>query len=308
MQPPISVGKSIVTGVDSIVSDKLGWRDFITVAKPGIVISNLLVVVTGFWLASSGIGTFDWWLFIVAVIGSGLAMAGSCVLNCYFDRDLDQKMKRTKSRPTATGRMSAKVTLIYGMTLLLAGTTFLAVCANPLSALFAWIGAFVYVILYTAWLKRTSHINTVVGAISGAMPPTIGWAAASGHLDQGGWLLFAVLFLWQIPHFLALGIKKAEEYRIAGYQMLPVVRGNLETKRQMLLWAAALVPSSLFLYTSGVVGQFYFFSAAVLGIGWVVLSIVGFFAKDEMKWARQMFTYSLVYLTVLCIIMMVDAI
>lgn len=283
------------------------WRDFVHVTKPGIVRSNLLVIVTGFWLASAWTDDFSIWLLLVTAVGSSLVMGGSCVLNNYLDRDLDIKMARTKDRPVATGRMSTRVALGYGMFLILAGTTVLGLGANALSALLGLIGAFVYVVVYTAWMKRTTHLNTVVGAISGALPPMIGWAAVTGNLEKGAWLLFAFMFLWQIPHFLALAMMKSKEYREAGYQMLPVVNSFLETKRQILLWTAALVPVSLFLYEVGVVGKIYFVSATVLGIGWLALAIKGFFAKDDMKWARQMFFYSLLYLTSLCIIMMVNA-
>jgi heme o synthase len=288
--------------------ERATWRDFIQVTKPGIVISNLMVVVTGFWLASASTDSFSLLLAFVTIVGSTLVMGGSCVLNNYLDRDLDIKMARTKSRPVATGRISAKVALIYGMGLILSGVTLLGTQANALSALLALIGAFVYVVIYTAWMKRTTHLNTVVGAVSGATPPIIGWAAVTGNLDHGAWILFVVLFLWQIPHFLALAIMKSRDYRTAGYQMLPVVNSFLETKRQMLIWTGALVPISLFLYGAGVVGTFYFVFAAVIGLGWLALAIVGFFTKDDMKWARQMFFYSLLYLTSMCVIIMVTAV
>lgn len=286
----------------------LTWRDYVHVTKPGIVRSNLIVTVTGFWLASAWVNSFSWLLLLYTIAGSSLVMAGSCVLNNYLDRDLDIKMERTKERPIATGRMSAKTAIIYGMSLLLAGATTLALGANALAALLGLIGAFVYVVVYTAWMKRTTHLNTVVGAVSGAMPPIIGWTAVTENLDKGAWLLFAFMFLWQIPHFLALAMMKADEYREAGYHMLPVTNGFLETKRQILLWTAALIPVSLFFYEAGIVGILYFVCAAALGLGWLALAVRGFFANDDRKWARQMFLYSLLYLVASCVIMMVDAI
>ena len=307
METSVSYERSTADETNNRASLPLTWRDYIEVTKPGIVKSNLIVIVTGFWLASAWMDSFSFLLFLITVIGSSLVMAGSCVLNNYLDRDLDLKMERTKDRIIASGRMSARFALLYGMGLILAGTTMLGVGANALAALLGLIGAFVYVVVYTAWMKRTTHLNTVVGAISGAMPPIIGWAAVTGNLEQGAWILFAFLFLWQIPHFLALAILKSEDYRNAGYQMLPVVKGFLETKRQILLWTAAVIPVSLFLYTVGVVGKFYFVTAAVLGLGWLALAVAGFFAKDVMKWARQMFLYSLVYLTGLCVVMMLNA-
>lgn len=307
METSATYNQTATEEAEDRVLQPLTWRDYIEVTKPGIVKSNLIVIVTGFWLASAWSDSFSFLLFLVTVIGSSLVMAGSCVLNNYLDRDLDLKMERTKDRIIASGRMSARFALIYGMTLILAGTTMLGIWANSLSALLGLIGAFVYVVVYTAWMKRTTHLNTVVGAISGAMPPIIGWAAVTGNLEEGAWILFAFMFLWQIPHFLALAIMKSDDYRTAGYQMLPVVKGFLETKRQILLWTAALVPVSLFLYAVGVVGKVYFAAATILGLGWLALAVVGFFSKDVMKWARQMFAYSLVYLIVLCVVMMVNA-
>ncbi|RXT05708.1 heme o synthase [Ammoniphilus sp. CFH 90114] len=308
MDTPATYNRSTTTDeVQNSVSLPLTWRDYIEVTKPGIVKSNLIVIVTGFWLASAWSDTFSFLLFLITVVGSSLVMGGSCVLNNYLDRDLDLKMERTKDRIIASGRMSAQFALIYGMSLILIGTTMLGIWANSLAALLGLIGAFIYVVVYTAWMKRTTDLNTVVGAISGAMPPLIGWAAVTGNLEQGAWVLFGFLFIWQIPHFLALAIMKSEDYRAAGYQMLPVVKGFLETKRQILLWTGALVPVSLFLYTVGVVGKIYFVTAAVLGLGWLALAIAGFFAQDVMKWARQMFAYSLVYLIVLCVVMMLNA-
>lgn len=308
METSVTYDSSTSHNAEETLSQQATWRDFVQLAKPGIVKSNLIVIVTGFWLASTYTDSFSFWLFLVTVVGSSLVMGGSCALNNYLDRDLDVKMNRTKNRPIPSGKISPKTALKYGMFLILAGTTLLGLGANALSALLGLIGAFVYVVVYTAWMKRTTHLNTVVGAISGAVPPMIGWAAVTGNLEKGAWVLFAFLFLWQIPHFLALAIMKADEYRSAGYQMLPVVNSFLETKRQILLWTAALIPVSLFLYEVGVVGKIYFVSAAVLGIGWLALAVKGFFAKDDLKWARQMFFYSLIYLTGLCVIMMVNAI
>lgn len=308
METSVTYESTTSNSAEETLSQQATWRDFIQLAKPGIVKSNLIVIVTGFWLASTFTDSFHFWLFVITVVGSSLVMGGSCALNNYLDRDLDVKMERTRNRPIPSGKISAKSALLYGMFLILAGTTLLGLGANALAALLGLIGAFVYVVVYTAWMKRTTHLNTVVGAISGAVPPMIGWAAVTGNLEKGAWVLFAFLFLWQIPHFLALAMMKADEYRTAGYQMLPVVNSFLETKRQILLWTAALIPVSLFLYEVGVVGKVYFVSAAVLGIGWLALAVKGFFAKNDLKWARQMFFYSLIYLTGLCVIMMVNAI
>jgi len=180
------------------------------------------------------------------------------------------------------------------------------VLVNPLAALLAMIGHFVYVGVYSLWLKRTTTLNTVIGGISGAVPPMIGWVAVTGSIDPPAWILFIFMFLWQPPHFLALAMRKVEDYRAAGVPMLPVVRGFTEAKRQNLLYVAAMVPASLLLVQMGVVGLLYLVVATVLGLVYIGLSLEGFFTKDDNRWARRMFVYSLVYLTVMLLVMIVD--
>jgi protoheme IX farnesyltransferase len=308
METSVTYDSAAPSGEDSrVTAQRVSVKDYIQITKPGIVRSNLFVIFTGFWLASSSLDTFSWLLLLFTMAGGTLIMAGSCVLNNYLDRDLDIRMERTKRRAIAEGRISPRAAFGYGMILIILGTALLAFGANVLAAFLGFIGVFVYVVVYTAWMKRTSHLNTVVGAVSGAMPPLIGWTAVTGSLGAGAWALFAFLFFWQIPHFLALAILKSEDYRIAGYQMLPVVTGLEETKRQVVRWAAALLPASLLLYGLGLTGTTYFITALILGIGWIALCTLGFFVTNHMKWARYNFIYSLVYLLVMCTIMMVDA-
>lgn len=280
------------------------WKDFLTLAKMGIVMSNLITTFAGFWIAlkvteSSLIANIP--TALLTLLGSALVIAGGCSLNNYIDRDIDHLMERTHERPTVTGKIDANQVLWVGIILSAIGTLLL-MFASLMAALLGVIGLFVYVIVYTMWLKRTHSINTVVGGISGAIPPLIGWAAVDPNLHMTAWHLFLIMFLWQPPHFLALAMKRCEEYRKAGIPMLPVVSGFKMTKRQMVVYVAALLPVSLYLYHFGMV---YLIVAAVLGLGWLALGISGFFMKDDIKWARMMFVYSLNYLTIMFVVMII---
>lgn len=280
------------------------WKDYVTLAKMGIVTSNLITVFAGIYLASV---YTDFALLqnlhvvILTMVGAGLVMAGGCTLNNYIDRDIDHLMERTKERPSVTGTLKGANILTAGIIQSTIGIMLLA-SVEMIAAVFGLIGLFVYVVVYSLWLKRVSTLNTVAGAISGAVPPLIGWAAVDPSLHLYGWLLFAIMFIWQPPHFLALAMRRSDEYKRAGVPMLPVVAGNQMTKRQIVLYVAVLLPISLFLYEFGVI---YTVVAALLGVGWLVLGMAGFQMKDDIKWSRWMFVYSLNYLTILFVLMVV---
>lgn len=282
----------------------LDWRDFVQVAKPGIILSNLITTFGGFWIASKW--DINWLLMVWTLLGTTLVMASGCVLNNYLDRDMDAKMERTQNRALPRGVLLPSVVLIYGIFLGITGLIILGLLVHVIAALLGLLGLFVYVWVYTAWLKRTSVWSTVVGAISGAVPPVIGYTAVSGRLDEGALILFLILFLWQPPHFWALGIRRLEDYRAAGYPLLPVVKGIHQTKISMMRYVVPLVPVSLLLYTCNYVGLLYLISSVVLGIVWVILCVRGFKAKDELRWSKGVFVYSINYLTLMFIIMVID--
>lgn len=284
-------------------------RDYVNLAKPGIIFSNLIAAFGGYWVAWGSSGEdFSLITMLCTMIGTALVMASGCVLNNYLDRDMDTKMTRTKKRALPTGVVTPKQVLIYGIVLGVVGLTDLVFFANPLAALLGVVGLLVYVWIYTAWLKRTSPLSTTIGAISGAMPPVIGYCAVTPELDAGAWILFGILFLWQPPHFWALGMRRKEEYRAAGYPLLPVVHGNYITKLHMMRYLVMLVPVSLMLYLYQYVGEIYLLTATVLGLIWVFLGIMGFKAKDDDIWAKKMFVYSINYLPILFIVMILDTI
>ncbi|MEH7882914.1 heme o synthase [Bacillus sp. JJ1609] len=279
-------------------------KDFLALIKVGIVNSNAMTTFTGLWLALHFSGAhfldnID--LILVTLIGSSLIVAGSCSLNNYIDRDIDHLMERTKGRPTVTGRVQPGKVALMSFLLIGAGTAFL-LTTTLTAAVIGIIGVFSYVVLYTMWSKRQYVSNTIVGSISGAVPPLIGWAAVDANLDVMAWMLFAIVFVWQPPHFYALAMRRVEEYRAAGIPMLPVVKGFKATKRSIFLWVAALLPLPFFLPSLGIP---FIILATVLNIGWLALGIYGLKLKDDIKWAKMMFIYSLQYLTVMFVAMVI---
>lgn len=291
---------------EELAPRSLSWRDFVQVAKPGILFSNLITTFGGFWIASRW--DIDWLLMVWTLVGTMLVMASGCVLNNYLDRDMDVKMARTRNRALPTGTMTPNMVLGYGIVLGIVGLSVLGILVNTLSALLGLLGLFVYVWVYTAWLKRTSVWSTAIGAISGAVPPVIGYTAVANQLDAGALVLFLILFLWQPPHFWALGIRRLEDYKTAGYPLLPVVKGVHSTKISMMRYVVPLVPVSILLYIYNYVGLFYLIASTLMGLAWVFMCARGFGAKDEVKWSKGVFLFSINYLTLLFIIMVIDTV
>ncbi|MDP4085686.1 MAG: heme o synthase [Bacillota bacterium] len=279
-------------------------KDFMALIKIGIVNSNLITTFTGLWLAlhftgQSFLKNLD--IVFFTVLGSSFIIAGSCTINNFVDRDIDHLMERTKGRPTVTGKISPVKVLLLGIILIGLGLMFLSF--TTLTAMVIGVlGVFSYVFLYTLWSKRQLVSNTVIGSISGAVPPLIGWAAVDSKLGMMAWALFLIMFIWQPPHFYALAMRRAKEYKAAGIPMLPVVKGFQTTKKHILLWIAALLPLP-FLLTS--IGIPFLILATALNLGWLVLGIYGYKIKDDIKWAKLMFVYSLQYLTILFVAMVI---
>ncbi|GIO39367.1 protoheme IX farnesyltransferase 1 [Paenibacillus antibioticophila] len=282
------------------------WRDFVAVTKPGILRSNLIAAFAGFWVAS------QWQLhygsLILTLLGTMLVMASSCVFNNYFDRDLDTKMERTKNRALPIGKLSPRTVLIYAVILGILGLGILFAFSGWLAGVFGIVGMIVYVLVYTLWLKRSSTWSTSVGAISGAMPPLIGYVAVTGKVDLGAVLLFALLFLWQPPHFWALGIRRVEEYRAAGFPLLPVVKGIRRTKWQMLPYLALLIPIPILMYVFDYTGIWFLVIGEILSVAWLLMAIKGFRSKNDDQWAKKVFLFSVNYLTIALIVMILDTV
>ncbi len=290
---------------ESLVVERVTWKDYYRLIKPGIVYSNSITAFGGFWVASKW--NIDVLLMVYVLVGTALVMASGCVFNNYLDRDMDSKMERTQNRALPTGKVSPQTVLWYGSILGTIGLFILLILANSwLAALLGFTGLVFYVGVYTYWFKRTSTWSTFVGSISGATPPMIGYCAVSQTIDAGALILFLILFLWQPPHFWSLGIRRMEEYRAAGFPLLPVVRGTFITKISMIRYIVLLVPVTLLLHFYGYVGQIYLVVVSALGLIWLCMSVVGFVAKDEEKWSKGMFLYSINYLTLMFIFMVID--
>lgn len=287
--------------------DHATLRDYVSLAKVGITVANLMATFAGFWVSSHGHPNLL--LLLFALLGTALVVAGGATLNNYVDMDIDVQMQRTQERALVAGKVKPKIAFWMGITLSAVGLLILTFLVNWQSAACAFVGLVMYAYIYTVWLKRTTTLSTVFGGISGAMPPLIGWTAGNGGvLDLGGWVLFFIFFLWQPPHFLPLAMKKVDDYRRAGIPMLPVVRGFTESKRQIVRYTAAMVPVSLMLYALRYEGLFYFIVMVLLGIGFLVQAVRGFSAKDDLQWANKLFGFSLIYLTGLCIVMVVGVV
>lgn len=293
---------------DTTLSSKEKMTTFLNATKAlvkiGIVNSNLITVIAGFWLAlyisnasfMDNIGTLT-----LTVIGSGLVIAGGAILNNWYDVDIDPKMKRTETRPTVTGLFSLKSVFWSGILTTLLGIIVL-LFTTVYAALFALFGWFVYVVLYTVWSKRRYTLNTIVGCFSGAVPPLIGWYAVYPELHIVPVGLFLIMFIWQTPHFLALAMRQEKEYREAGVPMLPVVYGFEMTKRQIIIYIACLLPLPFLLSSLGTV---FVVVATILNVGWLALAFTGLFTKDDLGWAKKIFIYSLNYLVILFPLMII---
>ena len=303
----MSNGRTISTSVKSDVVTVSVFKDFLALIKIGIVNSNMITTFTGLFLAFQFTGknflhNLD--LLVYALGGSGLIVAGSAALNNLIDRDIDPVMTRTKSRPTVTGRFKAPAVLALALTFIVVGEILLF-STSVNAGLWGLAGIFSYVVLYSMWSKRKHVSNTIVGSLSGAIPPLIGWAAVEPALGAGAWALFLIMFVWQPPHFYAIAMRRTEEYRAANIPMLPVVKGFARTKKSMLGWVLLLFPLP-FLLTELGVG--FLVLATALNIGWLYLALKGFKVKEDLKWATAMFIYSLNYMTILFVAMIIFSI
>ncbi|WP_181438773.1 heme o synthase [Paenibacillus sambharensis] len=279
-------------------------KDLYLLTKPRIIRLNLIAAFGGFWVGSKW--DVDWLLLLWMLVGSALTMASSCVINNYWDRELDLKMARTQDRALPSGRLTPAFVLIYGIMLGIIGEVVLFVLVNPLCGWLGLLGMFVYIVIYTMWLKRSSTWSTSIGGISGAMPPVIGYCAASNTVDAGAWLLFALLFLWQPAHFWSLAIRRVEEYRAAGFPLLPVVKGIPRTKLQMIPYVLLLLPAGILMHYYGYVGQIYLIVSVLAGAVWMWHTLLGITAKDTERWAKTNFLISVNYLMLTFIIMVAD--
>ena len=280
-------------------------KDFLALTKPIIVL--LLLVTTYAGLVTGGQRLPALELTFWTLLGGAMAAGGSGALNQYIDRNLDQFMQRTARRPLAAGRLTAAEGLAFGLAACITGLYVHAIFVNLLAALLSLAGILYYVILYSLYLKKATVQNIVIGGGAGAIPPMVGWAAATGTLSIPAWMLFAIVFFWTPPHFWALAIVRAKDYERAGVPMLPVVRGEKETRWQIFIYTLGLVALTLAMPIFGMAGNIYFVLAIIFGLGliyaaWRVYRIEG----NKVAW--QMYRYSSMYLAFIFLALMIDAV
>jgi protoheme IX farnesyltransferase len=280
------------------------WRDYVTLTKPRVMSLLLWTGACGMFVGEQGVPPAG--KFAAAMAGLALACGGASALNHLLDRDIDQEMKRTAGRPVASGRVAAPRALEFGLALSAGSFVLLSTLVNPLTAAVALAGNLFYVLVYTRWLKRSTVQNIVIGGAAGAVPPLVGWAAATGRLSMGALVLFVIVFVWTPPHFWALAMLIKRDYAAAGVPMLPVVRGDQAAARQILVYSIGLVAVTALPTLAGIAGLLYLAVAAVAG-AWFVWLAWRLERDPVPRRAGALFHYSMVYLAVLFVAMAVAA-
>lgn len=295
-------------GIAPLVGDRLTLRDrvaaYAELTKPRITFLIVLTSAAGFALATRG--SVDYLRMFSAMVGIALLSSGVATLNQYIERDLDALMRRTADRPLPSGKLLPWEALVFGVGLAVVAEVYLAVMVNPLTALLGLIVIAGYLFAYTP-LKTKTSLSTLVGAFPGAVPPLIGWTAARGELSLEAWVLFAILFLWQFPHFLAIAWMYREDYGRAGILMLPVVEpdGRI-TGQQIVIYTLMLLPVSLLPTALGISGNVYLYGAIILGLLFLYSSIRAAFSQSRQE-ARRLLLASVIYLPLLFILMVVNS-
>jgi len=277
-------------------------RDYLTLTKPKVQSLLLFTTITTMYVA----GDPSISLVFLTCLGGALSAGGAGAINHAVDRDIDRTMARTADRPVASGRVSARAATIFGISLGAASFLLLALTVNPLAAALSLSGLFGYVCVYTLWLKRTTPQNIVIGGAAGAMPPLVAWAAVAGGLSGMAFYMFAIVFFWTPPHFWALSLLMKDEYAKAGIPMLPVVRGEEETRRQILLYTVLLYAVTQLPFCAGGLGVAYLVPSMLLGAGFIYFS-TRLYRSRERRWALKTYLFSLAYLALLFLAMAVAA-
>ena len=277
-------------------------RDLVALTKPRIISLLLVTTIAPMFVA----GTPSWTLVLVVFAGGYLMAGGANAVNMYLDRDIDDRMARTRLRPIPSGRLAAREVLVFGILLATTATYLLAHFANVLTAALALAGFYFYVFVYTRWLKRSTPQNIVIGGAAGAFPPLVGWAAVTGRVDLLAVYLFLIIFYWTPPHFWALALLKQRDYDRAGVPMAPLVWGERETIRQMLWYTGILVPLTLLPVAFGALGVLYLAGALLLDVAFVLGVIRVARGGQWIPAAWSLYKFSLLYLALLFGLMVAD--
>ncbi|MHC3031316.1 heme o synthase [Acinetobacter nosocomialis] len=272
-------------------------KKYLFLTKPGILFGNFVTTLGGFFLAAQG--SIDILLLLLTLIGTTLVVASGCVVNNVIDQDIDTKMQRTQNRALVKKTISPTVALIYAFVLGVIGFSILWFGVNGYAFLFAVIGFVVYVGFYSLWTKRTSIHQTVIGSISGASPPVIGYTAVTHQFDVAALLLFLTYGLWQMPHSWAIAIYRFDDYKNAGIPILPVARSIYRTKIECVIYILLFAAVLNGLYCFGYTNVFFLITFNALTAYWFYLSIIGFKAENDQLWAKRFFLYSVILITLL---------
>ncbi|MDS3859780.1 heme o synthase [Thermosynechococcaceae cyanobacterium BACA0444] len=280
--------------------------DYYQLTKPRLILLFLITTAAAMEVASQG--SVDPLLLLVTLVSGALAAAAANTINCFYDRDIDQIMERTSSRPLPAGRIQPWESLVFAGALAVTAFALLSIFANLLSAGLAMAGIVVYVAVYTHWLKRSSPQNIVIGGAAGAIPPLVGWAAVTGELSWPAWVLFAIIFVWTPPHFWPLAMLIQEDYAKVNVPMLPVVNGDGPTAKQIFIYTLVLLPTTLLLvYPCHVAGWLYGLVAVGLGVGFIYRAWDLIQAPGDKDRARALFKFSILYMMLLCVGLVVDS-
>jgi protoheme IX farnesyltransferase len=277
---------------------------FLSLTKPGIILGNIITVLGGYLIGAQG--HINIRLFTMTIVGMALVMASGCVLNNYLDQDIDRLMERTKNRVLVKGLISNRVAIQFAVLLGILGIAILYWQTNLLTVVIAAAGLFFYVVVYTLWFKRRSIYGTLIGGISGAIPPVVGYCAVTNQLNMGAVILFLILFLWQIPHFYAIAIYRQQDYIAASLPVLPIKKGIHCAKIHMLLYILAFTIVATMLTLLHYTGILYLFTVLVIGLVWFLFGLKGLIShQNDQIWSRKMFLFSIANITLLCMMMSV---
>lgn len=293
------------SGLDAarVAGSSAGWRTYAELTKPRLTSLVLVTTALGYLLARTA--AVEWGTLLAAVLGTALVGGGANGLNQWWESEADARMRRTRRRPFPSGRLTGRAGFAFSVAVTLAGVGLLLQFVNPLTAGLALASWAIYLFAYTPLKPRTT-LNTLVGAISGAIPPMMGWSAATGRIGAGAWVLFAILFVWQIPHFLAIAWVHRDDYGEGGFRMLPVVDPEGQsTFRIVVLYCVALLPVTCAAAFLGISGWIYLAGAAVLGLG-LLLAGLRLYRERSSVAARRLFLASIAYLPTLFLLMLLD--
>lgn len=272
------------------------FKEYVSLTKPGIIMGNLISVLAGYFLAAKS-ESITLSLLIYTMLGVALVIASGCVVNNIFDRDIDAKMSRTRNRAIVTGSINIEFAFLFAIIMLLIGTGLLYKMANPLSAVMVLLGYVFYVFFYTMWYKRTSVYGTLVGSVSGAIPPLVGYLAVTNYLSLEAVLLFGLFCLWQMPHSYAIAMFRMKDYQQANIPVLPLVKGIQKARQHIMIYVLVFSVVALGLYAFGHTGHEYLAVVAISCYGWFKVTYRNMDESNYVQWSKSVFKTSLLVIT-----------